>query len=731
VTVETERDLVTRYANIAGGWLGLSCVGIETGADGALRLQSIPDPGVAAGPIVPALVGDAPAGCALDECGAGYISLPATGRVLVVTRCEPRTSEAGEIVGRRADDTELLPGAFTCPRGLAIGPRGRLYVADSDTVAVVDVRSGAVTARWAGFTDAWCVAASGEDVYVLDRGGAGGIGRVQCFDADGVVDAAFATTVGAAVTDPIRVAANDEALFVVSREAARDVVVVVAHDGSVQPSAAWADPARTERDPISGSPSTTEIERIRGIAADSKRVYLVDQDHYDLVSFTTTGSYIGSTHPARPLADVWLAGWTMWGYPSEAGSLSRHIVDGGRLRSGTFVCGPIDTATAVGRRELRVRIENAAGGHVRLWTAVTSGNVKPSPSDIPITDAPSATAWSALPVDIEAALVPNPAGPLLFIGGQISGSGTSTPAVHQIGVGGSRPWLNLLPAVYRKDVAQSDFLDRYLRLVHSVQEETAQERADLVRRFDAWIADDSSIGRGSVLDELAGWLDLALDERGQTGVRRSIVANEFVEQALRGTPRGLLKAIEARLTGSKVQLSEPAQRARIWALGESSTPNTCGCHGEPSGLGFDTMIVAGPADGAVVGASAFVGQSELTGGKNVGAPLFDDLAHRFHVCALPAPGTDAAGVEVELRQIVEGAKPAHTVYTLCVGGPRARVGLQARVGIDLIVAPRPEPVVLDDITALDAASLGPPALATDDPEPAYVGQLRVGVGRLT
>lgn len=731
MTVETERDLVTRYANIAGGWLGLSCVGIETGADGALRLQSIPDPGVAAEPVVPALVGDAPAGSALDECGAGYISLPGTSQVLVITRCEPQAGEAGVIVGRRADDTELLPGAFTCPRGLAMGPRGRLYVADSDTVAVVDIRSGAVTARWAGFSDAWCVAASGEDVYVLDRGGAGGIGRVQRFDADGVEDVAFGAAVAAAVTDPIRIAESDSALFVVSREAARDVVVVVSHDGSVQAGPSWSDPARTERDPISGAPSRTGIERIGGIAAGSKRVYLVDQDHHDLVSFTTAGDYIGSTHPVRPLADIWLAGRTMWGYPNEPGSLSRHVVDGARLRSGTFVCGPIDTATADGRRELRVRIENAAGGHVRLWTTVAPGNVTPSPSDIPITDAPSATAWAALPVDVEAALVPDPAGPLLFIGGQISGSGASTPAVHQIGVGGSRPWLNLLPAVYRKDVSQSDFLDRYLRLVHSVQEETAQERADLVRRFDAWVADDTSGGRGSVLDELAGWLDLALDERWQTRVRRSIVANEFAEQALRGTPRGLLKAIEARLTGSKVQLSEPAQRARLWALGESSGSNTCGCHGEPVGLGFDTMIAAGPADGAVVGTSAFVGQSELTGGDGLGAPLFDDLAHRFHVCALPAPGTDPLGVEFELRQIVEAAKPAHTVYTLCVAGPRARVGLQARVGIDLIVAPRPEPVVLDDTTALDAASLGPAALATNDPEPAYVGQLRVGVGRLT
>ncbi|MCL4852827.1 MAG: hypothetical protein KJZ78_15810, partial [Bryobacteraceae bacterium] len=38
---------------------------------------------------------------------------------------------------------------------------------------------------------------------------------------------------------------------------------------------------------------------------------------------------------------------------------------------------------------------------------------------------------------------------------------------------------------------------------------------------------------------------------------------------------------------------------------------------------------------------------------------------------------------------IDREKPAHTEYELCVIGPQMRVGIQARVGIDSIVAAGP------------------------------------------
>ena len=86
------------------------------------------------------------------------------------------------------------------------------------------------------------------------------------------------------------------------------------------------------------------------------------------------------------------------------------------------------------------------------------------------------------------------------------------------------------------------------------------------------------------------------------------------------------------------------------------------------------MLAAAPPDGAVVGVDAIVDQSTLTGGIESGAPLFDDLAHRFHVAVVPDAGRDVSTLDADLRAVVDAEKPAHTVYTLCIAGPRARVG---------------------------------------------------------
>ncbi len=731
-TAETARDRLPRYANLADGWIGLACLGVEVGPGGELCLRSIPDAGVPAGPDLQPPAGDGPPGCALDACGTGYLSEPDAARVRIVTRCTPNAVEPGDVVGTRPGDAELLGGTFTAPRGLLLGPRGRLYVADADAVLVVDPVTGAITGRWDNVTGGWCLAGSGHIIYLLDRGGPAGVGRVRRFDPDGTEDVAFGAAVASLPGDPVRIAATAERLFVVLRAPTGDAVAPVRPDGTIDPASAdrWATPVRVERDGLTGELITTQVTRIDGIAAAGQRVYLVDHPHADLLCYTPAGDYLGSTLPARAIGDIWTAGTeVLWAYPRDPGPLSRHDAHGAWLRAGTFVCGPLDTATDHSRRELRVRFDRVPAGHLQLWTAVTPGDLPPSPQTVPIADDPSGTLWSALPADVDAALVPEPAGPRLFIGGHLGGDGTSTPAVHQIQVVGSLSWLELLPAVYRKDAGQSDFLDRYLRLIHSVQEETTRERLDLVRRFDAWTADDT-VG-GGPLDDLAAWLAVVLDERWPEHQRRGVVAGAFAAQAIRGTPKGLIAAIQERFPGLTVDITEPAQRAQIWSLQPTQQQTSCSCCGA-AGLGFDTMLIAGPADGAVVGVTAVVEASSLTGGANTGAPLFADLAHRFHVAVVPNPGRAVTSLDAQLRALVDTEKPAHTVYTLCVAGPQARVGTQARVGIDAIVAGPATPLDLDAGPGLDESSLGDPSTPTPaGPALALVGQARVGEGRLT
>ncbi len=736
-TVDTERDRLARFANLAGGWLGLACEGVEVGPKGDLRLQSVPDAGAPVGPDLMPLVGDGPAGCALDDSGAGYISEPDAGRVRVLNTCAAAALLAGDVTGSRPNDSELLPGGFTAPRALLFGPRRRLYVADADAVLVVDPATGAITGRWSDVVAGWCLARVGDWIYVLDRGGDAGAGRVRRFTPDGVVDAAFGATVASHPGDPVRMAAADDVLLIVMRTPAGDTVLALHADGSPQSAAvtaAWAAPARDERDAITGLAVTTLVSHIDGIATGSQRVYLVDHAHGDLLSFTLTGKYIGSSRPTHPVCDVWVTGAEVaWSYPRDPAPVLRHELHGAWLRAGTFVCGPLDTATDHARRELRVRFDRVAGGHVQLFTAVTANDVPPSPRTIPLTGAADGSPWSAVATDVDVALVTDPAGPRLFIGGLIGGDGAGTPAIQQIGVSGSRSWLDMLPAVYRADGAESDFLDRYLRLLRSVQEETTQERIDLVRRFDPWTATDKSAGTAGsgALDDLAGWLAIVLDERWPESQRRGVVANAFAAQAIRGTPGGLLAVIEERFPRLRVTISAPAERAHIWSLEPVSLPGNVGCGCAAGGLGFDTMLAAAPAGGAVVGVNAVVDQSTVTGGANAGAPLFADLAHRFHVAVVPDPGRDVATLDTDLRAVIDAEKPAHTVYTLCVATPRARVGVQARIGIDAILAGPPPAVDLDTEPRLGGGALGTVPVSNDEPAPTVVGQIRLGQGRLT
>jgi hypothetical protein len=119
-------------------------------------------------------------------------------------------------------------------------------------------------------------------------------------------------------------------------------------------------------------------------------------------------------------------------------------------------------------------------------------------------------------------------------------------------------------------------------------------------------------------------------------------------------------------------------------------------------LGFSTRLASAHAQGAVVGTTATLGQSQLIRADDFGAPLFEDIAHRFCVqiyCAeLRRPG-----ILDNVRTVIEREKPAHTHYHLCVIEPRMRVGAQARVGVDAIIAQGPP--VLRFGMPLDTATL--------------------------
>jgi phage tail-like protein len=80
-----------------------------------------------------------------------------------------------------------------------------------------------------------------------------------------------------------------------------------------------------------------------------------------------------------------------------------------------------------------------------------------------------------------------------------------------------------------------------------------------------------------------------------------------------------------------------------------------------------------------------VGEGRPLAAEDFGVPLSDDYAYLFTVM-VHAAQVPLAAQRQALRDLIEAEKPAHTDFQLCLVEPCLRVGVQARVGIDSIVA---------------------------------------------
>lgn len=310
-----------------------------------------------------------------------------------------------------------------------------------------------------------------------------------------------------------------------------------------------------------------------------------------------------------------------------------------------------------------------SGTHLQLFTYTSDSGVAPyhPADDEPFRD----KGWAALPPDVLDVLIPNPPARHLWIGGIMRSDGAASPFVRQMRVDyGRDSYLKYLPAIYGTDEESRDLLERLLSLFESVQGGLEEKIDALPLLFDAGATPGG--GRPSWLSWLSGWLAFDLAETWSEQDARRHLAEAFALYGKRGTVEGLRQYLKWH-AGVEARIEEPGQEPVPWSLGENSS------------LGFTTVLAPAQLAGAVLGSTSTLDRSNLTSGDEPGALLFDDVAHRFCVqvyCVdLRRPGALAAA-----REVIEREKPAHTDYHLCVIEPRFRVGAQARVGIDAIVA---------------------------------------------
>ena len=296
--------------------------------------------------------------------------------------------------------------------------------------------------------------------------------------------------------------------------------------------------------------------------------------------------------------------------------------------------------------------------------------------------------WGTAQLDADATLnnwdclIQSPPGRYLWLRLTLSGDGTVTPSIENIKVFYPRASsIQFLPSVYQADPVSSDFLGRFLSIFDTIRGGTSEQITTIARYFDpmATPANPQNVGGTDFLSWLASWLGMSLQSSWPVKPRRELVRQAHRLYALRGTPAGLRLHIEL-YAGVRPLILE-LFRLRRWGFVNQAT------------LGNNsTLFGAEVMNRLQVGTNSQIGSFSLVDYGNPQFDLFNAYAYQFLVFVPRWPGATTSD-QMALQQIIDIAKPAHTVGQLRWAEPRFRVGIQAYVGVDTVVGKYPQGVI--------------------------------------
>lgn len=715
--------------------------------DGALALARLPGLPPEAAVTLPGPYNVPPSGLAVGPCGNLFLAQDLAGppEVAAIVALDAVCQSRRVVPGRGGPGAG--PGQFNYPAGLLFSdPPGkntppRLYVADrgNKRIKVLRLPTLELRAIWSfGFSDPAMLAGDAQGrVYVLDLG----LKRVLRFSPQGIPDTAYNAAL-AAQPLPANLAglALDDAGQLYISGSAEGI-----HRYAPDAAALGALPA------LAGCmPAVLTVGGGMLFAADSASGKIWA---YDLATEAWLGALPGYTGPAAALA---------WGNPGGLcikpglGLKNYFLAAGvGCAATGSLEVGPLDAGLgshpAAGWLRLRLDAELPAppevpsmapsAGIAPLQGLVYTSNDPAAPADSDYLPLPALDSLLPLQPDPHTGK-PRPARFLWLRIAFTSPDGYTSSALLQAQAEtGGEDYMDYLPAVYRRADAPTGFLRRYLQLTRSELGDLELELDDLARRFNPELAPAAD------LPWLASWLAFRLPEGIPEAETRLLLRRVYDMYRRRGTPAGLADFIQL-YTGVRPLITEAFRQRHIWMLDETSLLNfdTGLAPADPAGLVIpDTpsgtcaparsgAAASGPAPqdsveqadpdqpwsdppGLVVG-NAVVGAAGPLDYDDFGLPLFSDTAHLFTVL-VPAYRFSTPRQRQELVAVIETEKPAHTDYHLCFIEPRMRVGYQARLGIDSIVASSHDPLALDE-SALGLAGL--------DDAPGEAGVSRAGQG---
>jgi phage tail-like protein len=350
--------------------------------------------------------------------------------------------------------------------------------------------------------------------------------------------------------------------------------------------------------------------------------------------------------------------------------------------TGTFVSSALDSKTY-----------RCVWHRVALTGAVPSGTavrVDTFTSESPKTDdeilSLAATRWSTGQIHTASdsgewdCLIQAPAGRYLWLRLTLTSDGTATPSLARTRVYYPRnSSLRYLPATYRADTTSADFLDRFLSIFDSLRGPLSSQITDMAALFDPMATPSGATPQSDFLSWLASWLGISFKSSWPLARRRQLVRQAHTLFRLRGTPAGLSLHVQL-YAGVQPRILE-LFRLRRWLFVNGAS------------LGNDTTLFGNSVMNRLqLDVHSSVGSFQLIDYGDPSLDLFNQYAHRFLVVVPRWPGSGQAD-EQALQQIIELAKPAHTVAQLQWAEPRLRIGLQSFIGVDSVIAAYPSGVI--------------------------------------
>lgn len=642
-----------------------------------------------------------PAGLAFDPWCRVYLSEPEKNQVSRLLWHQKNQPQSRKPVFATADPSygdfaaQYGTDALGAPRGLAIDNKGRLFIADQSNrrILIFDLLDKTLI-RTLNFTAApGALSTDGERVYAVLTDSAGHT-ELMVFDAHSQVQ-------------PVEVAELPEGQQINIGDVAVDPngQVVILHDARQDSALLW--PVGGQHQPIAvayGSAivftASNELVVARSPNADFLRFRIsarqvaelphLQARHYDGRGITRdpTGRVAYWSHKgimfAAPARINFVNEGRLVGFRLDNGQIQRRwgriyidacLPAGTQLKVGFVVADELSQAPSI----IAQPPQNVAEFELHrpdlspplpTQTMLNTVNVEQAfhrrsqNRELPwsFTDEP----WRTYEAPVNA-----PPGRYLWLVIELYGKSHASPKIKQVRV--EYPAIDLLrhlPRIFSQQGSASDFLYRYLSLLHSNFDELDKRASKRQMLLDPMATPSA------VLPWLSSLLGMQLDQRWSEAATRQILQQAMWLYQFRGTVTGIKSFIEIYLQ-REIHLIE---HFKVRGLGGVFV-------GQNEDLASSAILGAGFRIGGRIG-----DEQDLTGTPTLVAQqggtaisFIDSItqhAHRFSVIVPLILTTEQRAV---IEHILEVHRPAHTLFDICAVDTGMRLGTGLHLGLTSVI----------------------------------------------